>query len=149
MNSSGEVIGFASTDTGTQQGFLYSNGHLTPVVPPGGVSSTISAINNSGEIVGVYYPSSTSYLGGNLFLDTRSGSKVLGLALDMRSEDEEDLAFAINDAGDIVGNAQTTVTEAAWIYRPGRGFSDLNNDIASNSGWSLFQAIVSTGVARL
>lgn len=141
MNSSGEVIGFASTDTGTQQGFIYSHGHLKPVVPPGGVSSTVGAINDSGEIVGVYYPSAGSFLGGNLFIDTRSGSKDLGLALDMRSDDEEDLPFAINDAGDIVGGAQTTVTEAAWIYQPEKGFSDLNNDIASNSGWSLFQAI--------
>ena len=109
--------------------------------PPGGVSSTVGAINDSGEIVGVYYPSSTSYLGGNLFIDTRFGSKTLGLALNMRSEDEEDLPSAINDEGDIVGDAQTTVTEAAWVYHPGRGFSNLNNDIAPNSGWSLFQAI--------
>lgn len=141
MNSSGEVIGVASTDTGTQQGFIYSKGHVRPVVPPGGVSSTIGAINDLGEIVGVFYPSSTSYLGGNLFVHTRSGSKVLGLALNMAAEDEEDLAFATNDAGDIVGNAQTTVGEDAWIYQPGKGFSDLNNDIAPNSGWSLFQAI--------
>jgi probable HAF family extracellular repeat protein len=141
INSSGEVIGIARTDTGTQQGFIYSHGRLTPVVPPGGVSSTVDAINDSGEIAGVYYPSSTSFLGGNLFLHTRSGSKDLGLALNMAAEDEEDLPFGMNDAGDIVGNAQTTVSEDAWIYEPGKGFSDLNNDIAPNSGWSLFQAI--------
>ncbi|HEX3682872.1 MAG TPA: DUF3466 family protein [Bryobacteraceae bacterium] len=141
MNSSGEVVGFIDIDTGGQTGFVYSHGHVKPVVPPGGVSSTVEAINDSGDIVGVYYPSSISYLRGNLFVDTRSGSKVLGLALDMGSDDEEDLPAAINDAGDIVGNAQTTVTEAAWIYQPGKGFSNLNDDIAPNSDWSLSQAV--------
>lgn len=141
MNASGEVIGFDSKDTGAQQGFIYSHGHVAPVVPPGGVSSTVGGINDSRDIVGVYYSSSESFLGGNLFLDTPSGSKVLGLALDMSAEDEEDLPTAINNAGDIVGNAQTTVTEAAWVYRPEKGFSNLNNDIAPNSGWSLFQAL--------
>jgi hypothetical protein len=140
MNSSGEVVGFIDVDTG-QQGFMYSHGQTRPVVPPGGVSSTVGGINDSGEIVGVYYPSSDSYLGGNLFVDTRSGSKVLGLALDMGSDDEEDLPVAINDAGDIVGSAQTTVTEAAWIYQPAKGFSNLNDDVAPNSGWSLSQAV--------
>lgn len=142
MNSSGDVVGFDATGFGPQQGFIYSKGHLAPVVPPGGVSSTVEAINDSGEIAGVYYPSSTSFLGGNLFIHTRSGSKDLGLALDMRSDDEEDLPFAMNDAGDIVGNAQTTVTEAAWIYQPDKGFSNLNDDIAPpNSGVSLFQPV--------
>jgi hypothetical protein len=141
MNSSGEVVGFIDIDTGGQQGFMYSHGHVRPVVPPGGVSSTVEAINDSGAIVGVYYPSSISYLGGNIFVDTPHGSKVLGLALDMGSDDEEDLPAAINDAGDIVGNAQTTVTEAAWIYQPEKGFSNLNDDIAPNSGWSLYQAV--------
>jgi probable HAF family extracellular repeat protein len=80
-------------------------------------------------------------LGGTLFLHTRLGSKDLGLALNMPPEDEEDLPFAMNDAGDIVGNAETTVSEDAWIYQPGKSFSDLNNDIASTSGRSPFQAI--------
>jgi probable HAF family extracellular repeat protein len=139
MNSAGEVIGLASSTNGIQEGFTYLNGHLSPVVPPGGVSSTVGAINDLGQIVGVYYPSSSSFLGGKLFLHTGLGSQDLGVALNLPSE--EDTPSSINNVGDIVGNAETTVGEDAWIYKPGKGFSDLNNDILPNSGWSLFQAI--------
>jgi uncharacterized membrane protein len=132
MNAAGDVIGVSIG--ATRQGFLYSNGQMQPIPAPAGVSSEVSALNNNGQIVGEYYLSSTSLL-DRLFLYDHGQSRDLGSALGLSLE--EDYASAINDSGVIVGDSETTTGAIAWAYFPGVGFSNLNNDIPSNTGWSL------------
>jgi uncharacterized membrane protein len=137
LNAAGAAIGISSASGGSTQGFVYLNGQETPIPPPGGVSSTADAINNLGQIVGEYYPSSTNLRGGRLFLYSESGSRDLGVVLDPANEAA---ASSINDSGVIVGSAETISGPLAWIYTPETGFSDLDKDIVPNSGWSLFGA---------
>lgn len=139
MNAAGAVIGVSSGAGGITQGFMYLNGQVTPIQPPSGASSTVDAINNSGQIVGEDYPSANSGAGEHVFLYNQSGSQDLGLALNLPSE--ADAAFSINDVGIIVGTAETIPGLQAWIYTPGAGFANLNNQITPNSGWNLFQGI--------
>jgi len=101
VNATREVVGTAFTATSLQHAFLWAATSgmqdLTPnLTSPGGATAT--AINTPGEVVGYYYPNgATNVLG---FSWTQAGGlQSFGAPGTM--------AFAINDAGTIVGQELT------------------------------------------
>jgi probable HAF family extracellular repeat protein len=101
VNTAREVVGTAFTAASLQHAFLWTSTSgmqdLTPnLTSPGGATAT--AINTAGEVVGYYYPNgATNVLG---FSWTQAGGlQSFGAPGTM--------AFAINDAGTIVGQELT------------------------------------------
>jgi hypothetical protein len=59
MSASGEIVGhYGNFNAGAQHGFLYSHGTYTTIDPPGSTSTSLQAINASGEITGLYFDAS-------------------------------------------------------------------------------------------
>jgi probable HAF family extracellular repeat protein len=54
VNNDGQVLGRFIDSKGYEHGFLYSGGHFTTFDVPGGTSTSPSAINNAGQIIGTY-----------------------------------------------------------------------------------------------
>lgn len=173
VNSLGDVVGLAGTAGGGQQPFLFSNGTLTELAADGGTPQGINtagtivgyytpdpcpypcthafalsngtltdlgpgeaeAINTSGQIAGdsagteaaVWQPDGTVTLLG--FLPGETDSR----------------AFAINDAGQVVGNAYTTVPQYAlhaFLFSNGQ-MTDIDT-FDSQASWAF--GINSNGV---
>jgi hypothetical protein len=62
INNSGEVIASYSASDGASESFVYDNGVYDTPTGPLGTRLGISAINNSGQITGVYYDSNGDQL---------------------------------------------------------------------------------------
>jgi uncharacterized membrane protein len=132
INATGTAVG-ATLDY--SRAFFYQNGQISYLTPPGAVSAVANAINNSGEIVGsLSIPSGLA----QVFIYMNGQYQELSSALNKPSE--FDGPNAVNDAGLIVGNAETASGFFAWSYDPATGFSNLDNDITS-PGWALQTAI--------
>jgi photosystem II stability/assembly factor-like uncharacterized protein len=97
INGQGEVVG-----TGTpcpDANFLYDNGTVTCVGPPGATYTVASAINNNGQVAGYYLDSN----GQHLFLyDQNTGTYT---TFDYPNTSVSPFAFGINDFGQVVGCA--------------------------------------------
>jgi probable HAF family extracellular repeat protein len=120
INDSGNVIGYDYTSTGASYAFTYSNlgGLIALGLLPGGSNSFATAVNSSGQIVG-YGDIGASDASGNTiyhaFLYT--GGKLYDMntltanAKGWRIDD----ALAINDSGEIVGQALNPAGQAHAI----------------------------------
>ena len=62
--------------------------------------------------------------------------------------DNSSLAFAINDAGDVVGYSSLSSARAI-LWTKDRGMLDLNTLIPPNSGWTLMQATFISGNGKI
>jgi probable HAF family extracellular repeat protein len=61
LNNLGDVVGDATDANGNDQGFIWHNGTIEPLVAPGAVSTYPYAINDAGQVVGTaYYANSVS-----------------------------------------------------------------------------------------
>lgn len=71
INSNGQVVGYADTNSGSRHAFLYSNGVMSDLGSLGG-DSYAKAINDSGQVVGYYiyvdtgFPHAFLYSGGTM-----------------------------------------------------------------------------------
>jgi len=97
INNAGQIVGQYKfpDDNGTKHGFLDTGGTFTTIDFPGAVGSTLSGINNFGDIVGNATDNTGAmfgflYTGGNFFSISFPGAL-------------ETLATKINDQGEIVG----------------------------------------------
>jgi probable HAF family extracellular repeat protein len=108
INDSGQVIGDSKMpDDSTTQAFIYDNGITSEI--PTTPSSTVAAINNSGQIVGRDY-----YTGHAFYYDPTTGLQTYKDPTNIYT------AFtAINDQGVAVGNSYTIHDDSAFIYRDG------------------------------
>jgi probable HAF family extracellular repeat protein len=114
INSSGVVVGQGWLNNDSFHIFLYENGRMVDLGPPGSYQAIPAAINDAGEIIGSYYTSSTDngpflYSNGQFArLAAPSGAATV--------------ANAINNAGVIVGaisyNTNSAVSHVA-LYRNG------------------------------
>jgi probable HAF family extracellular repeat protein len=95
INDSGVVIGEGWLNNYSFHIFLYENGQMVDIGPPGSFQASVGAINDAGEIIGNYYTSSTD---NGYFL--YSNGKFTKLAVPAGAAITAD---AINNAGVIVG----------------------------------------------
>lgn len=99
INNSGQVTGLNEDGFGESYTFLYSNGKMTSLVP----SSYGYDINNSGQVSGFLCQSGHAFFYDNtttIDIGTLGGHASHG--------------WAINDAGQIAGNSQTTIGDWDW-----------------------------------
>src|SRR5438045_9102606 len=53
LNNVGQIVGYASTDGTSNFAFVYASGSFAPLpLPPGGLQTFASAINDAGTVVG-------------------------------------------------------------------------------------------------
>lgn len=135
INDAGEVVGTALvTGVGgapnTWRAFEYSGGALT-ALGIGGAYSIAWDINNAGQVVGEWGPSSEGGSHAFVFKDgvlTDLGDLGGGISY----------ALSINDRGDIVGNGTTGRgdTVHGFIYADGK-LVDLNTLLVAPDGWEI------------
>ena len=132
MNRHGEIVGQANNKDGRYDAFLSAGVHgLTLIAPPGSMSSTAIAINDSGHtVVQVLAPNA-------VFL--RKQGKLLPVHL---SPDVASQPLAINDCDVIVGEfGAASDFYHAFVWDEKLGFRDLNGLVDSASGWILASAV--------
>lgn len=144
LNELGEAVGFGMTESG-EQGFLWSSGKITTILPPGADSARASWINDSGEVAGTFVKDGIPHafvLRGRTYLDPTPGwmhSNATFIAEDgavagageygafvSRAGAAEILpGFSVvvagNSAGQLVGKSEDT----ARLYLPNQGYRDL------------------------
>lgn len=139
VNAAGDVVGSSATATSFSHAFLYRNGVMTDLGVPIGSHSDALAVNASGQIVVQ-----------SADLDVRSFLYSNGQFTDLGDLGGAITATAINDLGQVTGNAATASFEShAFLYSNGMiqdlgtfgGTSALPRDI-NNSG----QIVGSRGV---
>jgi probable HAF family extracellular repeat protein len=153
INDAGAVVGFSDTSANQEHAFLWTQDSgmqdLTPNVTSNG-GSTAMAINSSNQVVGYYFPNGSNNTTG--FTWTQAGGlQNLGTV--------GTLAFAINDAGTVVG--QSPVANAykhAFSWTQAEGMTDLgtlSGGVESsalsinNKGWIVGTSLTSTGKGLL
>src|SRR5258706_5067537 len=122
INVSGEITGWAFSNSTVSDAFLYSNGAMTNLGTLGGSSGIGNGINKSGQVAGYSTNGSGTYRaflsgGGSLtdIGDLGGGSAV---------------AYAVNDAGQVVGSAVTAAgSNHPFLYSGGEvnGFGTLGS----------------------
>jgi probable HAF family extracellular repeat protein len=105
INDRGTIVGLSSTASGANHAFLFSHGHMTDLGTLGGGQSVAGAINDSAEVVGT---SLTSAGVSHAFLDKHGKMIDLNSLIPATSGFVIDDAEAINDRGQIVGEASST-----------------------------------------
>ena len=146
INSSGEVVGTGYLSPSNFHAFLYANGKMTDIGPPGSLQASAAAINTSGQIVGNYYLTSGS---GGEFL--YSNGKITTLPVPAGSSSVS--AFAINDNGEIAGAIYPSSGIPSHAARYFNGvWTDLGTitGAASNAGLgiNLSGQVVGTAIFR-
>ncbi len=135
INANGDVAGWSATNTGSDiQAFLYSHGQMIDIGDLGGGYSYANGINIHDQIVGMSRPATS---GAFAFLYSNGVMTNLGtLGGTFYSN-----AVAINDAGQIVGGAQTAgdVTTHAFLYSNGT-MTDLTPDAVGSFAWDINNA---------
>ncbi len=127
INSSLELAGdyLPSDGRDNPKGFIFGNGNIMPVDPPGAIATEPDAINDAGSVVGSYYLES-GYQGflyrGGIFT-TLSFPGATGT-----------LAEGINNQGQIVGVwYDSNLTDYPFLYSDGQ-FQQLTVPGCENSG---------------
>ena len=118
INNAGQVVGESLSTDNNYRAFLYSNGTMTNLgTQLGGVSSSASAINNVGEIVGIVnfggFPTET-YMAFSYSSGTRTNLGNLGGTAPTYPADN-------NEAGQVVGYSFTAgnAAQLAFLYSNG------------------------------
>ena len=143
VNNLGQVVGTSQSQSngGLPDFWLWQNGQIRQIQVPAAstFSNATAAINNRGHAVVSFYVSPTSQ---HSYLDDAGQITDLGNLRNFQST----RAQSINDADQIVGVAVppdvTRQQLVAFLWQNGQ-IIDLNTQIPSNSGWSLWEA---TGV---
>jgi probable HAF family extracellular repeat protein len=131
INSSGQIIGNISESSGILEPYLYSSGVVTDLgnIISGG---RLEGINDSGQIVGEYTTGTGSQKVTHGFLLNTNGTWT-----DVGSFGGNTGAYGINNNGQVVGYSTSIGGQnRAYIYSGGT-MTDLNTQIATNSGWVL------------
>jgi probable HAF family extracellular repeat protein len=140
INQSGQVVGQATSANGFGHAFLYGNGSMSDLGTlsgPNGPQSFAQGVNDLGDVVG------TSYFTGDdpsdqphAFLYTKTtGMTDLGTLSGPGGFPSS--AYAINNAGQVVGTSRFGIETDAFLYEDGK-MTNLNQlHITNGSGWML------------
>ena len=139
INNSGVVVGSSWTAQFVLHGFAW-NGTMNDLGTLGGPYSQAWAINNSGQITGLAYLANS---GQHAFITTIGGTmQDLGVIAELHGNPAYawSWGFAINDSGEVVGQASAKGTGDmhAFVYQAGK-MKDLNT-LVPKSAWVLFEA---------
>lgn len=144
VNAQGDVAGYGVTAQG-ERGFLWSNGTVTEIVPPGAGGARVSWINGSGDIAGTAVTAGVPHafvLRGGIYLDptpgwafstavfvgddgTVAGSGEFGAYVSRNGVTEILPGFSVILGGNLAGQLIGTKDNAARLYLPGKGYYDL------------------------
>ncbi len=152
INASGAVVGLSYTSTNLQHAFLWTQAggmqDITPTLTSVG-GATATAINTSNQAAGYYYPNGARTPMG--FTWTQAGGlQSFGPA--------GTLAFAINDAGTVVGQAPAANSNKhAFSYTAAGGVKDLGTLGGSsssalsinNKNWIVGNSLTTSGTGFL
>jgi len=138
INNWGDVTGSVMMPELINQAFLYHDGKMIGLgTLPGATGSDATAINDAVEITGRSYSSNFQFEHAFLW----SKGKMIDLGVLPNGTTSE--ANSINAWGQVVGgatvNSSPYPTTVAFLYSDGK-MRDLNDMIAANSGWVLFDA---------
>jgi probable HAF family extracellular repeat protein len=152
INNSVAVVGLSYTAAETQHAFLWTQGGGMQDLTPGLTSTggaTARAINSSNQVAGYYVPNGNNNTLG--FIWTQAGGlQSLGAA--------GTLAFAINDAGTVVGQSpDANGNRHAFSWTQTGGIKDLgtlgggqSSALSINSrGWIVGTSLTSSGTGIL
>jgi hypothetical protein len=122
INNSGIAVGDYTDDLGNMHGYLYNinTHHFTRINISGLGSLVVTAINNSGTVVGYF----TNGTGGVVSFLRRAGGRVIVFA---RHGADQTQAFGINDGGEVVGAYAIGNNSYGFTWRSGHGFSTVND----------------------
>jgi probable HAF family extracellular repeat protein len=146
INASGQIAGASGTKPGagslllddTAHAVLWANGTMTDLGTLGGDSSSATALNDKGQVVGW---SGTTPGGGALAFDPSARAFVWdgGTMVSLGGLDGGSIssAAAINNNGAIVGYAIDAKNEQRAVIWENGAIVDLNTLIPSNSGYTL------------
>jgi len=142
VNDNGEVVGASTDSSGDNQAFAWTPaGGMTDLGTLGGSFSIALGVNNDGQVVGY------SSLPGDAVVRPFVWSS--GVMTDLGSPNSsftETFGYAINDNGEVVGEANSTGNNCpcdAFVWTPSSGMVDLGS---LNTGAA--NASVRTGAAR-
>jgi probable HAF family extracellular repeat protein len=152
INASGAVVGLSYTSTNLQHAFLWTQAagiqDITPTLTSVG-GATATAINTSNQAAGYYFPNGARTTMG--FTWTQAGGlQAFGPA--------GTLAFAINDAGTVVGQApNANSNKHAFSYTAAGGVKDLGTLGGSsssalsinNNNWIVGNSLTNNGTGFL
>jgi len=105
INDSGQVVGVGNTTGGAFDAFLYSGGVLSDLGTLGGNTSVAYGINNSGDIVGYSYITPSNTTTDGFIYSNGAMTDLNDLTMTGAGGHTLDAALAINDGGQIVGEA--------------------------------------------
>jgi probable HAF family extracellular repeat protein len=112
INTSGVVVGQGYLTSASFHVFVYENGQMVDIGPPGSFQANPVAITDAGEILGSYYTSSTDN-GQFLYSNGKFTKLAAGPAGTSTS------ASAINSVGVIVGSISVNGLSHAAVYSDG------------------------------
>ena len=125
INNSGVVVGWSNSAAylNTSHAFIYSGSVMQDIgTLPNQTGSSATAINDSGVVAGV---------SGDIFRYENGSMTDLGFF------GGNENATAINASGQVVGYGGAGVNTHPFSYTTGGTLTDLNTEIAGNSGWVL------------
>lgn len=150
INDKGVAVGYSYVTGNTSlDAFTFSNGTMTDVtaklgITLGGTSTSPAAINNSGEIVGSASTDPNSASGGSTHAFLYNGTTTVDLG-SLYGPNGQSKAYAINDAGLVVGNTNSVSGAThAFLYN-GTAMRDLGT-IGNSSGTSTAYDINRSGL---
>ncbi len=149
INSRGDVAGYAVTAQG-ERGFLWSGGTIRTIVPPGADGARATWVNGNGDIAGTAVTGGVPHaflLRAGQYMDPTPGwafSTAVFVAEDgtVAGSGERGAYISRNGApvilsgftavlgGNAAGHLVGTKDNAAWLYVPGTGYTDVTPPLA-------------------
>jgi hypothetical protein len=137
--NSGLIVGQATTNTDSPDAFITNGTAFKDIAPAGSVESVAEAVNSSGFAVGNSTPDDVNQFA---FVYSPADGGITTLLPTLGGTIYESDASSINASGLIVGQSDAADDSNihAVLYTTSGGIIDLNDEIATGSGWVLEDA---------